>query len=736
MSGESESEEGEKREEKRRSWKDCCFGVESKEFEIGVEEKKGKPQVVIVESKRGVTSWVRLGLVSVGFLVESLNQCIKDEREGKWERGWKENGRMYSLVRMVNRAGCFLRLRVVDMELKKFNICIPKGRGERRGWILMEESLRKLGEKLSSKENKQEERAVRNHSMKGSYAEIVKRTRGRVGNSVRVEVRGEEINKNLNKLEHCLVGSWNSTSARGEDLERLGWLMADVWGLKGKLGLARLEKGRVLLEFELVGEAKRVLFSGKRSVGGIQLGLERWDSRSGCEEEGEIKNEVWVRIFGLPVSLWVPSILRRVGEECGGFLDVDPQTENLEELQWARILVKTNDGDLPSMLEIGVGGVRYSLTLWWEIRPKIRDNRESFGRSEGEVRGDADSRAGVRVEDLEIARLEAQLLTADGTDGQLRGSGGEVTDLRAQVGLEDRPPIDTLKDGPSLPGHPVGLLGSKRAVGPLPHGPPVARLLKDAGVDGAGPVTGPACSKVYGLKVRPGPTQSQISWAHFASCNGHNAEAEFFRLREKEIEKKQQKEGSHSATDCALDEEASRYGFALNSGGVRVLGSSSSFHLSFGRTPEGEFFDHSGALREEESPLCILNVDETVGNGSACWDLVEAKCGYNKVRGSVWDPTWDDHIEDGGETESKWEESSLAKFSQFLGFSTQGLEKDILNFLAKIRKRREKIYSKGILEKTKFERELKRLECSINYEGGSSKKGQAQDQGGQLAVVQ
>ncbi|RVX03161.1 hypothetical protein CK203_016731 [Vitis vinifera] len=472
--------------------------------------------------------------------------------------------------------------------------------------------------------------------------------------------------------------------------------MADVWGLKGKLGLARLEKGRVLLEFELVGEAKRVLFSGKRSVGGIQLGLERWDSRSGCEEEDG---------------------------KLGGAAMGSHSSED-ERRRFAK-----HAGDR------GRGSALF-LTLWWEIRPKIRDNRESFGRSEGEVRGDADSRAGVRVEDLEIARLEAQLLTADGTDGQLRGSGGEVTDLRAQVGLEDRPPIDTLKDGPSLPGHPVGLLGSKRAVGPLPHGPPVARLLKDAGVDGAGPVTGPACSIVYGLKVRPGPTQPQISWAHFASCNGHNAEAEFFRLREKEIEKKQQKEGSHSATDCALDEEASRYGFALNSGGVRVLGSSSSFHLSFGRTPEGEFFDHSGALREEESPLCILNVDETVGNGSACWDLVEAKCGYNKVRGSVWDPTWDDHIEDGGETESKWEESSLAKFSQFLGFSTQGLEKDILNFLAKIRKRREKIYSKGILEKTKFERELKRLECSINYEGGSSKKGQAQDQGGQLAVVQ
>ena len=32
------------------------------------------------------------------------------------------------------------------------------------------------------------------------------------------------------------------------------------------------------------------------------------------------------------------------------------------------------------------------------------------------------------------------------------------------------------------------------------------------------------------------------------------------------------------------------------------------------------------------------------------------------------------------EKEDGWEESSLAKFSHFLGFSTEGLEKEILNF--------------------------------------------------------
>ncbi|RVX08235.1 hypothetical protein CK203_017631 [Vitis vinifera] len=81
--------------------------------------------------------------------------------------------------------------------------------------------------------------------------------------------------------------------------------------------------------------------------------------------------------------------------------------------------------------------------------------------------------------------------------------------------------------------------------------------------------------------------------------------------------------------------------------------------------------------------------------------------------------------------EISWENSDLAKFSNFLGFSTEGLEKDIMEFLVKIRKRRERVHSKSILEKSKFERELKRLECSINYEGGKK-----QNVGGQETKIQ
>ena len=79
-----------------------------------------------------------------------------------------------------------------------------------------------------------------------------------------------------------------------------------------------------------------------------------------------------MRIMGLPVSLWDRAILRRIREECGGFLAVDSQTEKLEELQWARILVKMNGEELPNVVEIWSEDFCYVSILWWEVRSVLR----------------------------------------------------------------------------------------------------------------------------------------------------------------------------------------------------------------------------------------------------------------------------------------------------------------------------------------------------------------------------
>ena len=125
-----------------------------------------------------------------------------------------------------------------------------------------------------------------------------------------------------------------------------------------------------------------------------------------------------------------------------------------------------------------------------------------------------------------------------------------------------------------------------------------------------------------------------------------------------------------------------------------------------------------------------------VENDNGPWKLGEANKNRDKVRGKEGKAGASRSQDNENEKEELWEECDLAKFNQFLGFSTKGLEREILNFLTKIRKRREKIHSKEFLEKSKFERELKRLECSVNYEGGYKQKDLSQGKGNQLIVAQ
>ncbi|RVW44583.1 hypothetical protein CK203_104459 [Vitis vinifera] len=58
---ESGGDEGDESATKRRKRERNSFVVESKTFEIDVEEKRGKIQVAIWEKKKGISSWVRLG---------------------------------------------------------------------------------------------------------------------------------------------------------------------------------------------------------------------------------------------------------------------------------------------------------------------------------------------------------------------------------------------------------------------------------------------------------------------------------------------------------------------------------------------------------------------------------------------------------------------------------------------------------------------------------------------------
>ena len=633
---EAESKEGESRAENRGRRKGNRFVVESKMFEVETEDKNGKRHVVISESKGELVSWVRLGPASVGLFLEGLSQCLRNGEEGRWEKGWKEKGRSYCMVREANRAGCFIRLGVTDMEKRRFGICIPRGGKEKGGWVAVIEALRREGYWLDEKERDQ---GVR-ESCK-LYAEVVKGSELRDTTRLRVETREEETKNNMNRLRQCLIGKWSLSSAREEDLASLGWAAARAWGLRGKLGLARLGKGCALLEFEKVEEAKRVLASGERPVGGIQMGLEVWSPKFGCAPEGENRKEAWVRMLGLPISLWVLAILKRMGDACGGFLDVDPLTERKEDLEWARIKVKLPEGVLPSSMEIGVEGEVFVVTLWWEISPEIRkkkgDGRDGCGRQRGEVRGEEEPLAGWRVGENLGAAPKEQRRSEDGTGEQVR-----QFENWALVGRATRQRSGFAGDGSSSSGMGCDSVGQKWDYGPTMQGRPFNKKDEWAAIGKeCGLVEGRASEGLEFLSHGPaikvggglGQTQVQKTGTDYEDDGlGLKLEEEFIKCREKEVNGMQQQALQWSVAKRAIMDEVLRYGSVSN---LRVVVSSSPSSNFFGRTPERESCDHSGETRaglQKENKMEPASLGGPSASREGCWDLIEINCDALEVQ--------------------------------------------------------------------------------------------------------
>ena len=221
--------DGEEEEEKSASQirrKESRFTMKSKAFEIVVEERRGKIQGRIVEKKGGASSWVRLGSDSLAFFLEGLNLCIKGEKETRWGREWKEQGRVYSMTRGTNRAGGFIRLGVSDIEGKRFCIFVSRGHRDKRGWTTMAEKLNQVLGFFGKNPENQKGKAVEKVAMGRSYATMVGKSLSGNSNVVAVKVEKEESEGLIQKLKHCVVASWRDGSGGEDDMEKLGQVWA------------------------------------------------------------------------------------------------------------------------------------------------------------------------------------------------------------------------------------------------------------------------------------------------------------------------------------------------------------------------------------------------------------------------------------------------------------------------------------------------------------------------------
>ena len=80
-------------------------------------------------------------------------------------------------------------------------------------------------------------------------------------------------------------------------------------------------------------------------------------------------------------------------------------------------------------------------------------------------------------------------------------------------------------------------------------------------------------------------------------------------------------------------------------------------------------------------------------------------------------------------TYERWEKSCLAKFSDFLGFPTKGFEKEITKLLRELVRAQKLGKGKDSQTVSKSERELRKLEWTINYKRKEISREDGRDKG-------
>ena len=199
-----------------KSW----FAVESKTFEISIEETRGKLRGVILERSKGFSSWIKFGEKSLSSLVEGVEDWCREESSSRRLRVWEEGGRKYRLECRSNVAGRYLLCSVRDLEAKRFCLVFSEGKGLVGGWFILAQKLRALGITNQAMRNvdlgtstsvKDDYRGKGKEKGKGVFPEAVRMETGELGEALWVHVGERDLISREEQLSRCLVGRFGDS---------------------------------------------------------------------------------------------------------------------------------------------------------------------------------------------------------------------------------------------------------------------------------------------------------------------------------------------------------------------------------------------------------------------------------------------------------------------------------------------------------------------------------------------
>jgi Domain of unknown function (DUF4283) len=151
-------------------------------------------------------------------------------------------------------------------------------------------------------------------------------------------------------LERCVVVHVPPSLSKDE-LDRL--LRASGGDRPGFEWIARPYKdGMYLVESPDREWYDRVVVEGRIQLGRRSLTAQRW---SRDLDGGKPVIDIWIRITGLPVGMWIQPVFDRLVSDFSRVREIDPKTLSREEKRWARLKVCLADmGLLPDKLVVEI----------------------------------------------------------------------------------------------------------------------------------------------------------------------------------------------------------------------------------------------------------------------------------------------------------------------------------------------------------------------------------------------
>lgn len=140
-------------------------------------------------------------------------------------------------------------------------------------------------------------------------------------------------------LRRCIVGKFRNHPQELPSLNEARRCAYNIWKSGNGINVFAMNEGHFLFELPTRLAAEHVL-TGRWTWRKTTVNLQWWSPTTGCWPAEVDRDWVWIKVMGLPLSLWSKEIFSKIRDMCGGFIETEEETSLKNHLQWARIKVK------------------------------------------------------------------------------------------------------------------------------------------------------------------------------------------------------------------------------------------------------------------------------------------------------------------------------------------------------------------------------------------------------------